>query len=145
MAKRRWVYCDKRSARFSFMTFGVELVKNDSINRLFGRPLPNATIWICDQFMQCSNSHAYSANALCQDENLLYIVDMFFFANEKRTFRQLVSFGEKRCDTLSINSRPICDSEFSRTFDPDHRKKCTKWPFPITTFTRNIVRCEMFS
>jgi len=48
--------CGKRSELFSFMTFGLELMKNDSINRLFLKSFSNATILVLNQFMQCSNS-----------------------------------------------------------------------------------------
>jgi len=37
------------------MKFGEELMKNDSIHRLFLKSFSNATIWVLDQFIRCSN------------------------------------------------------------------------------------------
>jgi len=40
MAIRRFVYLWKNLLTFSFMTLGVELMKNDAINRLFPKSFP---------------------------------------------------------------------------------------------------------
>jgi len=46
------------------MTLDVELIKNDSIKRLFVKSFSKATIWVYDQFIRWSNSNVCLARAL---------------------------------------------------------------------------------
>jgi len=46
------------------MTVGVELIKNDSIKRLFRKSFSKATIRVFDQFIRWSNSNVYLATAV---------------------------------------------------------------------------------
>jgi len=45
------------------MTLGVELIKNDSIKRLFLKSFSKATIWVFDQFIRWFNSNVCLARA----------------------------------------------------------------------------------